>query len=183
MESSLDEVGDYEHCIIVQHLAYYQHQDGNLFENIFDQCLFDAQTTDPLQEIVFYDAHEMELGLPLEDSFPVPTPSRLQTLTECAPDDDNLCACMSGGEIPISNGILKDKSTIDRSKLAGMSVSVGTGSSICGVDLELPHSPDGTHRDRFTNGINTDILTKGTKPPLPPEPPLKISSTKSNTHL
>jgi hypothetical protein len=119
MESSVDEVGDCEHCIIVKHLAYFQRQSGNIFDDIFDQCVFDAQTIEPLQKIVFYDAHETELGLPLEDSLPVPTPSRLQTLTECAPDDDNLRACMSGGEIPINNGILKDKSTIDRSKLAG----------------------------------------------------------------
>jgi hypothetical protein len=56
MESSFDEVGDYEHCIIVQNMAYSQRQDGNLFDDIFDQCIFDAQATEPLQEIVFYDA-------------------------------------------------------------------------------------------------------------------------------
>jgi hypothetical protein len=101
-------------------------------------------------------------------------------LTKCAPDDDNLRARMSGGEIPINNGILKDKSTIDKSKLAGTSKSVGTGNSICGVDLELPYSPDGTLRDRSTNGINTGMLTKGTKPPPPPEPPQSLlTSIKS----
>jgi hypothetical protein len=49
--------------------------------------------------------------------------------------------------------------------------TVGTGNSICGVDLELPHPPDGTFRDKSTKGINTDMLTKETKPPPPPEPP------------
>jgi hypothetical protein len=48
LESSLDEFGDYKHLI---NLAYFQCQDGNLFDNIFDQCVFDEQTTEPLQEI------------------------------------------------------------------------------------------------------------------------------------
>jgi hypothetical protein len=81
---------------------------------------------------------------------------------------------MSGGEIPIHNGILKDKPTIDKSKLAGTLYTVGTGKSICAVDLELPHPPDGTFRDKSTNGINTGMLTKETKPPPPPEPPPTI---------
>jgi hypothetical protein len=92
MESFFDEVGDYEHCIIVQHLAYFQRQDGNLFDDIFDQCVLDEQITEPLQEIVFYDSQETELGLPPEDSLPVPTPSGSKILTKCAPDDDNLHA-------------------------------------------------------------------------------------------
>jgi hypothetical protein len=130
MESSCDEVGDYEHCIIVQHLVCSQRHDSNLFDDIFEQSVFDAQTTDALQELVFYDAHETELGLPSEDSFPVPTPSRQQILTKCTPDDDNLCARMSGGEIPNNNGILKDKPTIAKSKLAGTPDTVGTGNFI-----------------------------------------------------
>jgi hypothetical protein len=117
MESSFDEVGDYEHCIIVQHLAYSQLQDGNLFDDIFDQCIFDAQTTEPLQEIVFYYADETELGLPPEDFLPLPAPPTPQILTKCTPDDYNLCAHMSGGEIPINNGILKDEPTIDTPNL------------------------------------------------------------------
>jgi hypothetical protein len=48
-ESSFDGVGEYENHIIVQHLAYFQCQDGNLFDDILDQCVFDAQTTEPLQ--------------------------------------------------------------------------------------------------------------------------------------
>jgi hypothetical protein len=108
MESSFDEVGDYEHSFIVQHLVYSQRHDGNHFDDIFEQCVFDTPTNDPLQEIVFYDAHETELGLSPEDSLPVPTLSRPQTLTKCTPDDDNLRAHISGGEILINNGILKD---------------------------------------------------------------------------
>jgi hypothetical protein len=78
---------------------------------------------------------------------------------------------MSGREIPINIGILKDKSTVDKSKLAGTPDTVCTGNFICGVDLELPHPPDDTFRDRSTNGINTGMLCKETKPPPPPEPP------------
>jgi hypothetical protein len=50
MESSFDNVGDYKHCVIVQHLAYFQQQDGSLFDDIVDQCVFDAQVSEPLQE-------------------------------------------------------------------------------------------------------------------------------------
>jgi hypothetical protein len=80
-------------------------------------------------------------------------------LTKCTPDE-NLHARISGGEIPINNGILKDEPTIDKSKLAGTSVTVGTGNSVCGVDLELPHPLDGTSSNKSTNGINTGMLTK-----------------------
>ena len=52
-----------------------------------------------------------------------------------------------------------------------MSDTTGTGKPIKGVDLELPHPPDGISKDRSNNGINTGMLTKGNKPPPPPEPP------------
>jgi hypothetical protein len=68
-----DNVGDYKHHLIVQHLAYLQRQDGSLFDDNLDQCVFDAQVSEPLQEIVFHDAHETELTLPPEDSHPEPT--------------------------------------------------------------------------------------------------------------
>jgi hypothetical protein len=45
MESSLDNVGDYKHHGIVQHLAYFQRQDGSLFDDNLDQCVFDAQVS------------------------------------------------------------------------------------------------------------------------------------------
>jgi hypothetical protein len=107
MESSFYEVGDYEHHIIVHHLTYFQLQEGNLFVDIFDQCVVDAQTTEPIQEIVFYDAHEPELGMPPESTLPEATPSGPQILTKCSPDDDNLRDRRSGGEIPINNVSLK----------------------------------------------------------------------------
>jgi hypothetical protein len=39
-------------------------------------------------------------------------------LRPATPGDDNVRACMSGGESPIHNGPLKDRSTMDESKLA-----------------------------------------------------------------
>jgi hypothetical protein len=101
MESFVDEVSDYEHHIIVQHLTHFQLQDGSLFDDIVDQGVPDAQATEPLQEIDFYDAHEPDLGLPPEDSLTIPTPSGSNILTKCVAGNDNLCARMSGGEITI----------------------------------------------------------------------------------
>jgi hypothetical protein len=194
MALSFDEDSEYEHCIIDQHLAYFQRQGGNLFDDIFDQAVPDALDTEPLQEIIFYDAHEPELGLPSGDSLPVLTPSEPKTLTKCAADDDNLRARMSGGET--SFNIKKDISNIDMSKLAdtsnaagtgygtpicgvefnldGMSDTAVTGTPIKGVDLELPHPPDGTLKDRPKSGVNTGMLNNGNKPPPPPEPPPTI---------
>jgi hypothetical protein len=42
LEPSFDEVGDYKYSIIVQYLTYFQCQDGNLLDDIFDKCFFDA---------------------------------------------------------------------------------------------------------------------------------------------
>jgi hypothetical protein len=156
--------------------AIFQWQDDELSGYITDPSVFNIQTfQDPYDpdDPELYDAKDKERDSPPEDSLAVPTLSRPQILTKCTPDDDNLCARMSGGEIHINSGTLKDKSTIDKSKLAGTSDTVGTN-IICGVDLELPHPPDGTLQDRSTNGINTSMLTKGTKPPPPPEPPPTI---------
>jgi hypothetical protein len=83
-------------------------------------------------------------------------------------------------ESSIHNGILSDRSNSEKSKLAGMSANTGTGKPIKGVDHELPHPPDGTSKDRFNNGINTGLLTKGTKPPPPPEPPPTIYNIHKN---
>ena len=175
MESFVDEVSDYEHCIIVQHLTHLQRQDGSLFDDIFDQGVPDAQATEPLQEIVFYDAHEPDLGLPPEDSLTIPTPSGSKILTKCVADDDNLRARMSGGEIPIN--IDKDRPNIDMSKLAGTLNTAGTdnGTTICGVDLDLPHPPDSMVKP--IDGIKNGWLTDGTKPKPPPEPPPPIESS------
>jgi hypothetical protein len=84
-------------------------------------------------------------------------------------------ACLEGRFLSILVSLkinpLLIRSTIDKSNLAGTSDTVGTGNFICGVDLEFLHPPDGTLRDRSTNGINTGLLSKETKPPPPPEPP------------
>jgi hypothetical protein len=45
LDSSFDEVGDYKHRVIVQHLAYFHRQDGNLIDDVIDQCVLDAQTS------------------------------------------------------------------------------------------------------------------------------------------
>jgi hypothetical protein len=88
MESSFDEIGDYKHCIIAQHLASFQNQDGYLLEDIIDQCVFDAHATEPLQEIVFYDAHETAVVMSSEDAPlpPEPTPSGSKVISKNEPD-------------------------------------------------------------------------------------------------
>jgi hypothetical protein len=74
LDSSFDEFGDYKHCVIVQHLPYSHRQDGDLIEDVIDQCVLDAQTSQVLHEPVFYDAHETEIAIP-ESIPPAPTPS------------------------------------------------------------------------------------------------------------
>jgi hypothetical protein len=81
---------------------------------------------------------------------------------------------MSGGDIPINNGMLKDRSTIDKSRLVGTSNTAST--SIGRINPATPHPPDGSLKgsstmDKQIDGINTGILTDGMKPPPPPEPP------------
>jgi hypothetical protein len=55
LESSFDEVGDYKHQVIVQHLAYFHRQDGNTVEDSIVQCVLDSQT---FKEPIFYNAHQ-----------------------------------------------------------------------------------------------------------------------------
>jgi hypothetical protein len=38
IELSFDEFGDYKHFVFAQHLAYFQRQDGNLFDDVIAQC-------------------------------------------------------------------------------------------------------------------------------------------------
>jgi hypothetical protein len=45
MEPSFDEFGDYNHRVIVPHLAYFQRQEGELLEDVIDQCVLDAQNS------------------------------------------------------------------------------------------------------------------------------------------
>jgi hypothetical protein len=90
MESSFDNVGDYKHRVIVQHLVYFQWHDGSLFDDNLDQCLFDEQVSEPLQEMVFYDAHEAKLSLPPEYSHPEHTSSGMKITSKRDPGYDQL---------------------------------------------------------------------------------------------
>jgi hypothetical protein len=45
LDSSFDECGDYKHHVIVQHLAYFQRQDGDHIDDVIDQCVLDTQTS------------------------------------------------------------------------------------------------------------------------------------------
>jgi hypothetical protein len=89
MDSSFDEVGDYKHRVIVQHLAYFHRQDGNLIDDVIDQCVLDAQTSQVPHEPVFYDAHETELAIP-EGIPPAPTPPGPKIISQRDPDYNQL---------------------------------------------------------------------------------------------
>jgi hypothetical protein len=39
-----DEFGDYRQRVLVNHLAYFERQDGTLLDDVIDQCILDAQT-------------------------------------------------------------------------------------------------------------------------------------------
>jgi hypothetical protein len=56
MESSFDNVGDYKHSVIVQHLEYFQRQDGDLLDDVIDQCVLDSQVSQGNPEPTFFDA-------------------------------------------------------------------------------------------------------------------------------
>jgi hypothetical protein len=72
-DTPFDAFGDYKHRVIVQHLSYFQRHDGDLLDDIIDQCVFNAQTSgdlvDPnMEEPTFYDAHETELAEPPDEA-------------------------------------------------------------------------------------------------------------------
>jgi hypothetical protein len=75
--------------MIIQHLTYFQRQDGDLIDDVVDQCVLDAQISQVHHDQVFYDAHEIELTIP-EDTHPVPTPSGLKVISKCEPDYNQL---------------------------------------------------------------------------------------------
>jgi hypothetical protein len=72
LDSSFDYISAYKHRLIVPHLAYFHRQDGDLIDDVIDQCDLDAQTSQVLHEPVFYDAHETDLDIP-EGIPPAPT--------------------------------------------------------------------------------------------------------------
>jgi hypothetical protein len=89
LESSFDEIGDYKHRVIVQHLAYFHRQDGDLIDDVIAQFVLDAQTSQVPHEPVFYDAHETELAIP-ESIPPAPTPSGPNVISKRDPDYNQL---------------------------------------------------------------------------------------------
>jgi hypothetical protein len=72
LDSSFDDYGNYKHRVI-------------LIDDVIDQCVLDAQTSQVLHEPVFYDAHETELaipeGIPLESA-----PSGPKVISKREPD-------------------------------------------------------------------------------------------------
>jgi hypothetical protein len=52
LDSSFDDYGDYKHRVVVQHLAYFHRQDGDILDDVLDQCVLDAHTSQVLHEPV-----------------------------------------------------------------------------------------------------------------------------------
>jgi hypothetical protein len=48
LDTSFNDYGDYKHRVVVQHLAYFHRQDGDLLDYVLDQCILDAQTSQVL---------------------------------------------------------------------------------------------------------------------------------------
>jgi hypothetical protein len=90
MESSLDNIGDCKHHIIVKHLEYFQRQDGDLLDDVIDQCTLDSQVSQGNSEPIFFDAHETELGMTSEGTHPEPTPSVPTVIPKREHDYDQL---------------------------------------------------------------------------------------------
>jgi hypothetical protein len=57
----------------------------SLIDDVIDQCVLDAQTSQVLHEPVFYDAHETELAI-TEGIPPAPTPSGPKVISKREPD-------------------------------------------------------------------------------------------------
>jgi hypothetical protein len=85
MASSFDDVGGNKRCMVVQHLAYFHHQDGDLTDDVIDQCVLDSQTSQVSNVLVFFDTHETELGMSPEDSHPEPASSGRKVISKCDP--------------------------------------------------------------------------------------------------
>jgi hypothetical protein len=89
LDSSFDDYGDYKHHVVVQHLEYFHRQDGDLLDDVLDQCVLYAQTSQILHKPVFYDAHETEIAIP--EGIPLkPTPSGPTVVSKREPDYDQL---------------------------------------------------------------------------------------------
>jgi hypothetical protein len=65
---------DYKHLVIVNHLPYVQSQDDELNDDAIDPSVLDPQTSQGPHNPELLDEKGKELGLPPENSLPVPTP-------------------------------------------------------------------------------------------------------------
>ena len=87
IDTPFDDVGDYQHRVIVQHLSYFERHNGDQLDDIIDQCVFAAQTSSNMPEPQFYDAHEIEVDETPGDILPlVPTPFIPKVTTRRDPD-------------------------------------------------------------------------------------------------
>jgi hypothetical protein len=71
------------------HISTLHRQDGDLIDDVIDQCVLDAQTSQVLHDPVFYDAHETELAI-LEGIPPAPIPSGPKVISKRDPDYNQL---------------------------------------------------------------------------------------------
>jgi hypothetical protein len=81
IDAPFDEMGDYKHRVIVQHLPYFQRQDGDHLEDIIDQCVFDSQTSTIVTATEFYDAHQTEQDLQPTPTVPEDQPAYISMVT------------------------------------------------------------------------------------------------------
>jgi hypothetical protein len=72
---------DYKHRVIVQHVSYFQRQDGDHFEDIIDKCVFDSQTSTIVTETEFYDANQTEQDLQPNPTVPDDPPAYIPKVT------------------------------------------------------------------------------------------------------
>jgi hypothetical protein len=73
--STFNDVGEYKHRVALQHHSYFQHQDGNLTDDIIDQCIFvthSSPSTYEFDNTLFYDTYKTEI---------LDTPTSSQILT------------------------------------------------------------------------------------------------------
>jgi hypothetical protein len=74
-------------------------------------------------------------------------------LCPATPDDDNVRACMSGGDSPIHNGPLTDRSNMDESKLASTHTD--------GTNADAPPPPDFNPEDLIGRSFLMDKQEDG----------------------
>jgi hypothetical protein len=90
IDDRLDQFGDYNHRVVVQHLSYFQRHDSHQLDDVIDQCIFVAQTSSALNEPQFYDAHETEVEASHADNLPDPSDFTSKVTTKRDPDYDKL---------------------------------------------------------------------------------------------